>query len=114
MKSARPIRLVLLASMLAGCAQEIAYREMTANKSYGYKDHKRDDGSYVLLVVYPAANYAAALAYKYWDKRAGELCQGRAFHKNIFRADRPTVHYSNYGGMPGSFELEGYLTCDPH
>jgi hypothetical protein len=68
------------------------------------------DGAYTLSVVVPAVS-GAQLAYEYWDRRAKELCVGGHFKKNIFRAERPNEKYDIYGGRPGEFILQGYLSC---
>jgi hypothetical protein len=46
-----------------------------------------------------------------WDRRAAELCGGTQSVKTLYRAERPTVRYDNYGGRPGIMELEGFLDC---
>jgi hypothetical protein len=93
-------------STLAACVA-MDYGPMNNERPYGYSETKRPDGSYIVRVVHPDA----ALALKFWDQRAAELCGSTQYVKNIYSATRPTVHYSYYGGMPGVPSLEGMLTC---
>ena len=91
---------------LSGCVS-MAYGPANGDRPYGYSEMKRADGSYILRVSHP--DEASALTY--WDQRAVELCGSTAYVKNIYQSIRPTVAYSNYGGMPGAVMLEGLLTC---
>jgi len=75
---------------------------------YGYSEIEQSPGSYVLKVVHPQA----AVIEAHWDRRAGELCEGRPFTKTIFNAAHPTQLYDHYGGRPsGVLRLEGFLEC---
>lgn len=94
---------------LSGCAS-LEYAPMSEQNGFGYRDSINADGSYTIQIVLPEHG-SAQTAHAYWDRRAGELCGGEAYRKNIFRAERPTVHYDYYGGRPGGFILEGYLHC---
>ncbi|MFN7164436.1 MAG: hypothetical protein ACK4P2_06405 [Hyphomonas sp.] len=75
---------------------------------YGYSEIEQSPGTYVLKVVHPHA----AVIEAHWDRRAGELCEGRPFTKTIFNAAHPTQLYDHYGGRPsGVLRLEGFLEC---
>jgi hypothetical protein len=98
---------------LAGCATKFEYAPIDAatHRPYGYRDTHNADGGYTILVVMPAYSPNVDLAQQFWDRRAEELCGGADYRKTMFRAERPTVHYDNYGGRPGDYYLEGYLYC---
>ena len=104
------VRLALIAVgaalTLSGCVST-AYGPTGDGRPYGYSERKREDGSYILRVSHPDEG----LALTYWDQRAVELCGSTAYVKNIYQSIRPTMAYSNYGGMPGLVQLEGLLTC---
>lgn len=85
----------------------MAYGPVTPEQPYGYSETKQPNGSYILRVTHPDG----AQAMTFWDQRAQELCGSSAYTKNIYQAVRPTMRYSNYGGMPGVAMLEGILTC---
>jgi hypothetical protein len=108
-------RLALLACaaiMLAGCASsEYGAIDEQKGKLFGYKETRQADGSYLLLVNYPAVANGKEVVNAMWDRRARELCGDKPITKNIFNATRPTVRYDYYGGRPGGYVLEGYLTC---
>lgn len=97
---------------LAACTAAPVYGPMggAKNAAHGYREVASKQGTYTLLVVVPAIS-SPSLADEFWNRRAGELCGGANYKKNIFRAERPTVLYDYYGGKPGDFMLEGYLTC---
>lgn len=92
---------------LSACASTLEYGPISSDQAYGYAETKREDGSYILRIVHPSGD----VAMSYWDRRAAELCGSTAYEKNIYTAIRPTMHYSNYGGMPGAAQLEGILVC---
>jgi len=96
----------------SGCVTPLTYGPMGGEKhaSYGYKDGKSEDGRVSILVVIPAGP-RAELAYEYWERRAKEVCGGEHYTKNIYRAVRATQLYDYYGGRPGDYYLEGYVTC---
>ena len=100
------VRLALIAVgaalTLSGCVST-AYGPTGDGRPYGYSERKREDGSYILRVSHPDEG----LALTYWDQRAVELCGSTAYVKNIYQSIRPTMAYSNYGGMPGLVQLEG-------
>lgn len=102
----RPSLAVIALAALSGCVS-MEYGPTADGRPYGYSETKRADGSYVLRVTHP--DEASALTY--WDQRAVELCGSTAYVKNIYQSIRPTMAYSNYGGMPGVVMLEGLLTC---
>jgi len=96
----------LLAGLLTACVS-LEYGPMGPDRPYGYKETKREDGSYVLLIQHPDGKKA----YEFWDRRAAELCGSKIYEKNIFRAIRPTIAVPGYSATPGMPILEGYLTC---
>jgi len=103
---------VLCVVVLSGCTP-LTYGPMGGEKQiqYGYKDGSNENGRMTLLVVVPATSNAS-VAYQYWDRRASELCGSDKYTKNIFRAERATQLYDYYGGRPGDYYLEGYVTCN--
>ena len=100
LRSSLPHRLLVVSAiaMLSGCVS-MDYGPSADGRPYGYSETKRADGSYVLRVTHP--DEASALTY--WDQRAVELCGSTAYVKNIYQSIRPTMAYSNYGGMPGVY-----------
>ncbi|MBC7768586.1 MAG: hypothetical protein H7124_07345 [Phycisphaerales bacterium] len=96
---------------LSGC-MTIEYAPMSEQHGFGYRDTQNADGGYTIQVVLPEHS-SPTLAHEYWDRRAAEVCGHSDYRKNIFRAERPTVHYDSYGGRPGGYILEGYLDCAP-
>jgi len=105
------IRTIILALglILVGCISPPHYAELGSKRSpmFGYSEQETKEGSYVLKTVYPNSS----MAESFWTRRAQELCGGIDFEKNIFRQERPTVHYDTDGGRPGYFVLEGFLQC---
>lgn len=95
---------------LGGCAS-VEYAPMSEQNGIGYRDWQNADGSHTILVTLPQYSDPAT-SHAFWDRRATEICGHTDYHKNIFRAERPTVYYDNYGGRPGGYILEGYLRCD--
>lgn len=110
------------ACALAACVTAPVYGPL-AESAFGYRDQRNADGSYTVLVVAPNG----AMAHEFWDRRAGELCGGATYRKNIFRAEIPVVSQSGYAVNPynpsyggsytvdayGALQLEGYLHCAP-
>jgi hypothetical protein len=103
---------VLLSIAVTGCVTAPTYAPMDRERGspYGYQERRTEDGRLILLVVVPLHG-GSALAQEFWDRRAGELCEGGAYAKNIFRAQQATQLYDRYGGRPGDYELEGYVNC---
>lgn len=95
------------AALLPPTCVSMDYGPIGPEQPYGYSERQRDDGAYILSVVHPDETQAMA----FWDARAKELCGAAGYTKNIYQATRPTVLYSNYGGMAGDVVLEGLLTC---
>jgi hypothetical protein len=109
------VRWLLLAAALvalSGCAINTEYKAAD-DKGFGFQERLLEDGRFVLIIRHPAVGKeAAATARSYFDRRAAELCAGKSFEKNIFRAERPTIRTDSYGSAaPGWFELEGYVKC---
>jgi hypothetical protein len=100
-----------LALIVLGGCQTIEYGPLDgeAIPTYGYQETPTGkDGEYVLLVR--ALGGESEVVHLMWDRRAREVC-GPEFQKTLYRAERPTVHYQSYGGMPGHMILEGFLRC---
>lgn len=97
---------------LSGCAVNAEYKAAD-EQGYGFQERALEDGRFVLTIRHPAlGKEAAATARSYFDRRASELCAGKSYEKNIFRAERPTIRTDSYGSAaPGWFELEGYVKC---
>jgi len=96
--------------VLGGC-QTIEYGPLDGEviPTYGYQETPTDkDGEYILMVR--ALSGTPEVVHLMWDRRAREIC-GPEFQKTLYRAERPTVHYQSYGGMPGNMILEGFLRC---
>jgi hypothetical protein len=102
---------LLVAASLGGCAT-IEYGPAGGKPMarYSYREDLVGGTRYVLSIHGPG-NAEMAVMQSMWDRRARELCGGSAFTKNLFRAERPTVHYSSYGGQPGAPILQGFLDC---
>jgi hypothetical protein len=102
--------LVLLAAV-AGCAT-IEYGPAGGKPiaRYAYRETLVSGTRYVLSISGPA-NAEMSVMQSMWDRRARELCGADTFTKNVFRAERATMHYSAYGGAPGVPVLEGFLEC---
>lgn len=77
--------------------------------TYAYSEQQTGEGKYILKME-ALAGAKPERVHMMWERRARELC-GDAFQKTLFRAERPTVAYQNYGGMPGNMILEGFLIC---
>lgn len=110
LKNYLPLRAVMAiaaAMLLASCASE-GYGQLgtKTNHNVGFRETPQPDGSYVLYVNAGTA----ADAKTFWERRAAELCAD-GYEKNIYSANRPTVLYDRSGGRPGSFQLEGRLSC---
>lgn len=102
-------RIALAATILLPSACiSMEYGPITPDQPYGYTEKKREDGAYVLGVVYPDSKQAMA----FWDKRATELCGPATYTKNIYEASRVIPYYSSYASNPGLIVLEGLLTCN--
>ena len=113
MRCAKPQSMIMLCLLaFPGCITPLSYGPIggESHSAYGYKDEHRPDGLTTILVVVPA-NSNATLAYEFWERRARELCGSDSYTKNIFRAERATQLYDYYGGRPGDYYLQGYLTC---
>jgi hypothetical protein len=95
-----------LAGLLTACVS-MEYGTIGPERPYGYKETRRDDGSYVLTIAHPDPKQAIL----FWDQRAEELCQSKTYVKNIYQAIRPTVWTPGYSAFAGVPYLEGYLTC---
>lgn len=105
--------------ILTGCVTPPAYGPIGhVENQYGYRDNANADGSHTILVV--AAT--PPMAHEFWDRRAAEICGATVFHKNIFRAQRPTIQAQGYAvsalnpvnytnDVYGDFIMEGYLRC---
>lgn len=104
----RSVLLLAVGAVALSACVSTDYGPITEERPYGYAETRQADGSYVLRVFHPDG----ALAMKFWDQRAGELCGSMNFVKNIYVANRQTLLYSNYGGMAGAAVLEGTLTCN--
>ena len=107
--------LILIASVaLSACATPLTYgpvSEMKPKRYFGYSETRASDGRYTVRVLLPE-NGTSTMAFEWWERRAAELCGPAKYQKTIYRAERPTVHYDNYGGRPGGYILEGYVNCD--
>lgn len=110
--------------VLFGCASTTTmdYKEVTAKENFGYSEKLQDDGSYILSIILPNSGAENKTPFKYWDRRAVELCGHDHYEKNIYKAMRPTqVTQGAYvyggvgmgGGSAGAFTLEGKLVCEP-
>jgi hypothetical protein len=99
----------LVLIVLGGC-QTIEYGPLDgeAIATYGYRETQTKDGEYILLIQ--ALGGTPETVHAMWDRRAREIC-GPEYRKTLYRAERPTVHYQSYGGMPGNMILEGFLRC---
>lgn len=96
---------------LSACLGPFAYEPIGPEMPYGYRDTQNADGGYTILVIMPEYETDISKAQTFWDRRAGELCSG-AYRKIMFRAERATVYYDNYGARPGAYFLEGYAYCE--
>jgi hypothetical protein len=107
----RAVLLLLWSMMTAGCAT-IEYGPLGGKQTarYSYREELVSGTRYVLSIWGPQ-NAEMAVMQSMWDRRARELCGGSTFTKNVFRAERPTVHYSAYGGSAGAPVLQGFLDC---
>lgn len=110
----RPLSGLALAAAgltLGGCmtAPEYVRIDDATGKHWGYTDLRNADGGHTVRVVLPVG---PDLAYDFFNRRADELCEGKAARKSVHTAVRPTMHYDRYGGMPGHFVLEGLVYCD--
>jgi hypothetical protein len=100
-----------LVAIVAGCAT-IEYGPAGGRPiaRYAYSEKLVEGTRYVLTIAGPA-NAGMADMRLMWDRRARELCGGETFSRHMFRAERPTVLYSMYGGSPGAPILQGFLDC---
>jgi hypothetical protein len=117
--AARLAALALSFAALAGCTTPVYAPISAENGGLGYHNTRHEDGTYTVLV----RARSPAQAHEYWDRRAGELCDGAPYEKNIFRAEIPVVTQSGYatgangyGGaytqdVYGALVMEGYLRC---
>lgn len=107
--------LVLIASVaLSACATPLTYGPVSETKpkrTFGYSETRASDGRYTVRVLLPEHG-TSTMAFEWWERRAAELCGPAKYQKTIWRAERPTVHYDHYGGRPGGYVLEGYVTCE--
>jgi hypothetical protein len=103
--------LLLLVVAAAGCAT-IEYGPLGGKPTarYSYREGLESGTRYVLSIWGPP-NAEMSVMQSMWDRRARELCGGNTFTKSVFRAERPTVRYSSYGGTPGAPVLQGFLDC---
>lgn len=107
MKSPNKLLLAGVAiGLLAGCAP-VQYAPI-GKSLFGYQDRPNPDGGHTVLSVAPTID----MVREFWDRRAIELCPHGVLKKNIFRADRATLH-TQYGDQPGHFIMEGYAYCKP-
>jgi hypothetical protein len=99
----------LVLIVLGGC-QTIEYGPLDgeAIPTYGYRETPTKEGEYILMIQ--GMGGTPETVHAMWDRRAREIC-GPEFQKTLYRAERPTVHYQSYGGMPGNMILEGFLRC---
>ena len=95
-----------VAGLLSACVS-MEYGPINAERPYGYKETRQNDGSYVLAVTHPDPEQARL----FWDQRAEELCGSKTYVKNIYRAIRPTFWTPGYSAFAGAPYLEGLLTC---
>jgi hypothetical protein len=110
MRGFRKAASCLVLIVLGGC-QTIEYGPLDgeAIPTYGYQETPtEEDGKYILMIR--ALGGTPEVVHLMWDRRAREIC-GPEFQKTLYRAERPTVHYQSYGGMPGNMILEGFLRC---
>ena len=99
-----------LALIVLGGCQTIEYGPLNGEIQpiYGYQETQTREGEYILMIR--ALGGAPETVHAMWERRAQELC-GAEFQKTLYRAERPTTPYSNYGAMPGNMILEGFLHC---
>lgn len=104
---------LLLSLPLAACAvgHEYARIDPETKTYFGYKDTPNSDGTHRIFIHLPSTIPDPKLARQYWDRRATEICGHSNYRSNIYAAMRQTLHYDNYGGMPGNYIMEGTLDC---
>lgn len=110
MLTLKQLGVVALAMGLCGCVTPIVYGPISAAESagFGYADHPNADGSHTIRVVASTNEQA----HEFWDRRAGELCNGAQVRKSIYRAEIPVVTHSGYvtgaNGYGGSYTEDRY------
>lgn len=108
--------LVLVAGLATGgCMGVPAYAPMDSKGAggFGFTDSPSGDGGHIIRVYLPSYIADPQLPYAWFERRAGELCNGQATRKSVHTAVRQTVLYDSHGGMPGNYFLEGYAYCAP-
>lgn len=97
---------------LLGACTTIEYGPLGGKPTarFAYEEKPDGDSRYILKIVATGGGDMQTIQ-SMWDRRARELCGTSNYRKTIFRAERATVLYDLYGGMPGMPVLEGFLDC---
>jgi hypothetical protein len=104
---------MLAGSILTGCLSDPVYARIGTKEAgpYGYTEVATNDGGYLLRVSLPSY-VNPQLPRQYWDRRAGELCNGHIARSSINTARHEIESYDRYGGRTGNFVMQGVVYCE--